>query len=1294
MKRENISIHLLRMTSTLTCILILYASTVVGQHDFSENKISTSNLKVSDNPYLRVSYDKKNWPPIVPPKSEKQILKPSSTNPNAVVEYDIIKETISRFDNIEIQTTIQSTVKSYNTSQSMGVFQENEQIETIFPPDDRIKISPTVDFPWRTICKLYITFPDGNHFVGSGVIIGRNDNISFHCLTAGHCVYRREYGGWAKMIEIIPALDNDYTPFYSAWATKLKATDGWVIDSLPEYDWGCITLDRQIGNFTGWMDRFTTNDLNWYQRIFHCAGYPIDLDFGLCQYYDNDSGRVADENFHWYYMDASDGQSGMPIWAMDGNTRRIVSIHTRNDDGSGSNRGIRLNAEKYNQLNQWLHEDSPPTDRPDLIDDGPKWSDFKTDTVVRGFSDFLVWNDVRNIGTAYSGTVTVAYYASLDPEIDINDDFLIGIIEITSIPPFTWRDSQWSGIFPEPIPAGEYYVGWIIDPYNRVVEFDESNNSAFVNSKKMIVRDPYIEIIRPNGGEVFAIGDTNSIRWYTAGGCGFVTIDASFDNGANWQNLVTNLPDIAYYQWNIPQSQQPALCCLIRITDTIKNLTDSSDATFIVETRPTVPGIPQDEGEFSSKVGLLFSWTGSNDPETGISGYHIQVGTSPGSNDIADSLVENQLSFIATGSHNQTVYARVRAKNGVGLCSFWSASSDGILIDLTIPITQGPPIDQGEYSGTDSVLFHWNPAVDQESGIIDYHLQVGTAIDSADLFDGWIGDVLNYTVVGVQAQTLYGRLRTKNGAQSLSDWSDWSDGITIDLTPPTAPGKPYSEAQTINFFDIPFFWDAATEDIGEIANYQLKVIDIRADSQVVFDQWVGNVLQFTVSGHDGQALIASVRAQNKAGLIGPWATADLPVIVQLTPALLTLIGGSPAYQGEGWDNAIDNDIVGWDGTVTAFTTFPPYPYAIFGFIGGGTGRIEKIKLLTDTRVAFQNRWATHFRVLYSLTGISDQDFIPLLEGQKQIGDWEEFDFPEQTVKFIKLIVDQPTSATTKWCQVGEFQVFGRAEYVQSEKANLAIAYGTPTEPTEDWPNAIDGDIQGWDGTVTPMALDPPAYVIFNFADQSIKNVSKIRLLTDTGVRFSFRWVKEFHIEVSTTGTQNSDFSIIFSARKNVGDWESFYFDPVPAKYVKLVLDHPNPDESDYCQIGEVEIYTQKTDTIPAFQNLANISVNKAEPSTIVEMPESYYVEQNYPNPFNPETTLRFQLPSESKVVLTIYNMMGQEIITLINGLLSAGYHSILWNGRDVQGKEVPSGVYLYQFRAGGYSVTKKMILLE
>jgi len=84
----------------------------------------------------------------------------------------------------------------------------------------------------------------------------------------------------------------------------------------------------------------------------------------------------------------------------------------------------------------------------------------------------------------------------------------------------------------------------------------------------------------------------------------------------------------------------------------------------------------------------------------------------------------------------------------------------------------------------------------------------------------------------------------------------------------------------------------------------------------------------------------------------------------------------------------------------------------------------------------------------------------------------------------------------------------------------------------------------------------------------------------------------------------------------------------------------------------------------------------------------------YPNPFNPVTTLRYDLPEDANVNITIYDMMGRKVKTLINRLQSSGYKSVQWNATNNQGEPVSAGVYLYKIQAGDFVDTKKMILLK
>ena len=86
---------------------------------------------------------------------------------------------------------------------------------------------------------------------------------------------------------------------------------------------------------------------------------------------------------------------------------------------------------------------------------------------------------------------------------------------------------------------------------------------------------------------------------------------------------------------------------------------------------------------------------------------------------------------------------------------------------------------------------------------------------------------------------------------------------------------------------------------------------------------------------------------------------------------------------------------------------------------------------------------------------------------------------------------------------------------------------------------------------------------------------------------------------------------------------------------------------------------------------------------------------NYPNPFNPTTTISFSVAQTSSFVnLEVFNIKGQKVKTLVDKILPAGNHTIVWNGEDENGKPVSSGVYFYKMKAGAYNSTKKMILLK
>ena len=93
-------------------------------------------------------------------------------------------------------------------------------------------------------------------------------------------------------------------------------------------------------------------------------------------------------------------------------------------------------------------------------------------------------------------------------------------------------------------------------------------------------------------------------------------------------------------------------------------------------------------------------------------------------------------------------------------------------------------------------------------------------------------------------------------------------------------------------------------------------------------------------------------------------------------------------------------------------------------------------------------------------------------------------------------------------------------------------------------------------------------------------------------------------------------------------------------------------------------------------------------------PGTYALSQNTPNPFNAETVIRYSLPIDGRVVLEICNTLGQTVRTLVDADQIAGSYLVRWDSRDDQGNRLSSGMYFYRLKAGTFSSTKRMVLLQ
>jgi len=118
------------------------------------------------------------------------------------------------------------------------------------------------------------------------------------------------------------------------------------------------------------------------------------------------------------------------------------------------------------------------------------------------------------------------------------------------------------------------------------------------------------------------------------------------------------------------------------------------------------------------------------------------------------------------------------------------------------------------------------------------------------------------------------------------------------------------------------------------------------------------------------------------------------------------------------------------------------------------------------------------------------------------------------------------------------------------------------------------------------------------------------------------------------------------------------------------------------------VYSVTSDTGQFVLNRELLSVDE------ITIPEKFAVHQNHPNPFNPVTTIHYDLPENALVNITIYDMMGRQVKTLINNTQTAGYKSTQWNANNHAGQPVSAGLYLYTIQAEEFRQTKKMVLLK
>lgn len=146
--------------------------------------------------------------------------------------------------------------------------------------------------------------------------------------------------------------------------------------------------------------------------------------------------------------------------------------------------------------------------------------------------------------------------------------------------------------------------------------------------------------------------------------------------------------------------------------------------------------------------------------------------------------------------------------------------------------------------------------------------------------------------------------------------------------------------------------------------------------------------------------------------------------------------------------------------------------------------------------------------------------------------------------------------------------------------------------------------------------------------------------------------------------------------------------------IKLWIDYPNESMTITGMFSETGTQASGIWSYDIYGTICDGSWDAISPVAVEDIsdgiPERFLMAQNYPNPFNPTTTIRYQLPAISYVDLSIYNLLGQKIVTLVSKEQPAGYYDVEWNASGYT-----SGVYLYRLKTDkGFVQTRKLVLLR
>jgi hypothetical protein len=899
------------------------------------------------------------------------------------------------------------------------------------------------------------------------------------------------------------------------------------------------------------------------------------------------------------------------------------------------------------------------------INSGSSWTTITASTISDGSYAWTIPNasstmaKIRITDTARSGVndVSDAVFAiSSPPKLDLTSPNGGENYAITSTQTIKWTSTlvgkvkldysidnglNWITIEDSVTSTGNYYWQIPNTPSTqcklRISETGNSSNHDVSANTFSIVESPTVTVVYPNGGETFGVGKTEVIKW-RSNSITSVKLEYSINSGSSWTTIATSSASTGSYSWIIPNVNSNQ--CRIRISDASRAaIYDVSDTVFSISSKLQLVS-PNGGESWQAGSSHKIEWESAN-----ITNVQLAYSTNNGTSWISMTSVS-----AATGSYTWTVpsYTSNQCKIKV---SDASNSTTYDLSDSTFTISS---LDLKSPNGGESYTVGATQTVTWTSAQIA-NIQLEYSIDNG----------LTWTVItaSVPSTGSYSWLIPNTSAtQCRVRISEVGNVSTLDAS-----------ANTFTIVDKPSVTVTYPNGGETLEIGKTEIIKWSNSSSVA------NIkLEYTTNSGNSWTAITSVSASSGTySWTVPTVNSTLckiritdtsrPTVFDLSDSVFVITSApkltlTSPNGNEVWRAGTSQSIL-WTSTNVDSVKLE---YSInngvsWKLINNAVSSTGQYIWQVPVESSYQCRIKVTSTANKEITDISDNTFtIAVLElltpvdGETLLSG-SPYNITWNAAGIANVKLDYTTDEGNSWVSI-------------VASVGALVGKYSWTLPSD---NIQQGRVRVSDVTKSSVYdMNESGFSVKQIIVIAPTEFSAFKVGSTQIIQWKTYKIANIRLEYSTDNGTN--WQVISSS---VPSTVGYYYWIIPNS------------PSEFCSVkisdaDDVEVYSTNQNYFAIRDGNTGVDGEDTQPIT-------YNLSQNYPNPFNPETIIKYQIPERNFVSLKIYNLLGQEIKTLVSEEKPAGHFEVVFNGANL-----PSGIYIYAIRAGSYSSVKKLMLVK